>query len=131
MSWTPREREIGAVFALPGPDRYGYCVKKIADEEVVWSLGDHDGWILLSDSDGRELVPIWPHSSFAAACAAANWPGAEPRAIPLEKWRDRWLSGIENDRRAVAVFPNLAGEGPVVEASRLNADLDDELAQYE
>jgi hypothetical protein len=131
MSWTPKEKEIEAVFALPGPDRYRYCIKKVADEEVVWSLGGDDGWMLLSDSEGRELVPIWPHRSFAAACAAANWPGSDPRAISLDEWRERWASGIGKDSRLVAVFPNLVGEGPVVDIDRLEADLSEELSQYE
>lgn len=130
MSWTPREQEVAAVLALPGPKRYSYWVKKVADEERVWSLAEGDGWLLVGDADGQQAVPVWPHQAFAAACAE-RWPGAEPREIALGDWLDRWIPGMIRDGRAVAVFPNRDGQGPVVPPERVAEDLDEELAQYE
>jgi hypothetical protein len=49
MTWVPRDEEIKSVLALDGAKRYGYCVKKVADQQQLWSLRQEDGWALASD----------------------------------------------------------------------------------
>jgi catechol 2,3-dioxygenase-like lactoylglutathione lyase family enzyme len=39
--------------------------------------------------------------------AVGDWLGYSPRRIALEEWLTRWTAGVEQDRRAVAVFPVL------------------------
>lgn len=131
MSWTPNEKEIQAVVSLAAAKRYEYWIKKVADDEQVWSLGQKDGWALVGDDAGRELVPVWPHSKYAALCAKGIWDGYEPKVITLDDWLDRWVPGMERDGRLVAVFPTPDGNGAVVDPRRLEQDLRDELAKYE
>jgi hypothetical protein len=129
MSWTPHEREIQVVSALDGPKRYEYWIKKVADHEEVWSLWD-EGWALLADDSGQEAVPVWPHEEFAQRWAVNDWARYQPKAIPLEEWLTRWISGMERDGRQVAVFPTESGSGVIVNPQRLKSDLDEELSQY-
>ena len=69
MSWTPSEKEIQAVLSLDAPKRYEHWVKKVADQEMIWSLWGENGWALVGDAVGHQLVPVWPHSRYAALCA--------------------------------------------------------------
>jgi hypothetical protein len=123
------EQQFASVVALPASERYAHLIKRVADEEALWSLRGQEGWILAGEA-GRKLVPVWPHPRYASACATGDWAGADPAAIPLDEWLAVWLPGLERDGRAVAVFPTPGGKGVVVEATRLRADLEAELSRY-
>ena len=111
--------------------RYEYWVKKVADQEEVWSLWQEDAWALAGDDAGRQFVPVWPHSRYAALCAQGAWAGYQPKAIDLNAWLDRWIPGMEQDQRLLAVFPTPKDKGVPMEPRRLEKDLRTELANYE
>lgn len=131
MSWELNDKEYQAVSGLPGSDRYSYTIKKIADQEEVWSLWAEGGWALASDDEGRELIPIWPHSKFASASATGEWNGYEPRSIDLVSWTSKWVPGIARDQRKIAVFPTPDDKGVVVSPERFSEDLEAETSLYE
>ena len=131
MSWTPNENEIQAVLSLEASKRYEHWIKKVADQEEVWSLWHEGGWALAGDDLGRQLVPVWPHSRYAALCAEGAWAGYQPKAITLDAWLDRWIPGIERDQRIVAVFPTPKEKGVPIEPRLLELDLRNELSNYE
>ena len=131
MGWTPNEQEIDAVLSLEASKRYQHWLKKVADQEEVWSLWHEGGWALVGDDARNQLVPVWPHSLYAARCAAGAWAGYEPKAIPLEAWLNRWIPGIERDHRRIAVFPTPNDRGVSIEPKRLERDLRSELSHYE
>lgn len=130
MAWNPHHHEIEAVLKLEGMERYNYCLKRLADTEVVWSLAQDDGWALMTDSDGHQCIPIWPHSLFAQLCATGTWQEYTPRSIPLDAWIERWLTGIAKDGRRIAVFPTTEDRGVVVDSFSLGTDLNTLLAAY-
>jgi hypothetical protein len=129
--WTPSTHEVNSVLLLDAPKRYEYLIKKVADQEIIWSLSKQDGWAIAADPARREAVPVWPHREFAQLCATASWSGYTPRAIELEAWMNRWISGMEKDNRLVAVFPTPNDKGVCVDPSRFDADIRQELENYE
>lgn len=131
MAWTPTDKEIAAVLQLDGPARYSYWVKKIADQQVVWSLWHVEGWALAGDSDGRVLVPVWPHETFAAMCARDVWAAYTPKAIDVTAWMERWIPGLQRDGRMVAVFPTTADRGVIVDPAVVYENLQHELRNYD
>lgn len=130
MKWHLSEKEQSSVVALPGAKRYSYCIKRITDWETVWSLRGDSGWVLASDPNGAEVVPVWPHPAFAQSCATGDWAGSEATAIDLKVWLDRWVPGMISDERSVAVFPTANDRGVVVEAKRFRDDITYESEQY-
>jgi len=131
MSWIPNNIEIKAVLVLGPSERYAYWVKKVADQHQVWSLWQEGGWALTGDAMNCILVPVWPHFKYAELCAEGAWAGYQPRSIPLEDWLNRWIPGMQQDRRQVAVFPTISDKGICVEPKRLEQDLCNELSNYE
>jgi Protein of unknown function (DUF2750) len=129
-TWELNDREFASVVSLPAVKRYLYFIKRVVDWGSVWSIRDDDGWALTKDDDGNTLIPVWPHSRFAAACAAADWQHMRPAPIQLEDWIERWLPGIERDKRLIAVFATAEGRGAVVTPGQVQRDLDAELAKY-
>jgi len=131
MSWIMNDKEYSSVMALSGPDRYSYAIKRVADQEEIWSLWAEDGWALASDDQGRELIPVWPHPRLASACAKDEWAKYQPRSIDLESWMEKWTPGMLSDHRLVAVFPIPSDKGVVVEPERFGEDLELGASLYE
>jgi Protein of unknown function (DUF2750) len=129
VAWKLREIEMSSVTALCAADRYAYFVKKVADENRLWSLWK-DGWVLALDEAGRQVIPVWPHQNYAVACSSGDWSGHTAKEIDLDVWIKRWLPGIKKDNRLIAVFPTPDDKGAVVESGRIGADLEEEMSNY-
>jgi hypothetical protein len=130
MSWKIHPKEFETVIALDGPGRYEHFVKRVADWREVWSLRDEEGWYLSANPEGRETVPVWPHERYASACSQGAWSGGTPVSIALDDWMEKWLPGIERDRRLVSVLPTPAGVTVIVEPARLRNDLRNYLEEW-
>jgi hypothetical protein len=131
MPYSMTHQEFEAVSALPPVERYDHFIKRVVDWEEVWTLRTMNGFVLADEGEGRELIPVWPHPDYAAACANGEWSECLPEMISLDRFRKIWLPGIERDGRAVSVFPVQAGPGIVTETPRLATDLEAELTRYE
>ena len=125
------EQELISVLSLSGAKRYSYFIKKVADWEEVWSLRNQDGWILATESSGRELIPVWPHERFAQVCVTGEWQDCEPAVIELSIWMERWIPGIVKDGRQIAVFSTPEDKGVVVQPGQLYTEICKECEQYE
>lgn len=113
---------------MDGAARYRHFIKKVTDCEEVWGLRESDGWAVMGDGAGQELIPFWPHSSYAALCANGAWKSYEAKAISLDDLLEKWLPGMRRDKRRLAVFPTPGGQGTPVEPDRFEYDLREELS---
>lgn len=131
MSYAVNPKELCAVCSLPAVARYQYFLNKVADWQEVWGIGDDVGWSFMGDESEQVHMPVWPAEAFAQQCCCDEWAQRSPKPISLSDWRIKWLPGLENDGRNVAVFPLSSDKGISVPPSRLAADLDAALQQYE
>ena len=130
MSYEVNDRELQSVLALPAQARYRYFLNKITDWEELWSVGDETGWALMSDG-ATELAPVWPAAAFARESCTGDWQNNKPKPIALGDWIAKWIPGLENDGRKVAVFPLRNDHGIVVSPERLKEDILGALEAYE
>lgn len=132
MTYRLSTKEFEAVSSLSPRERLQHFVKRVADWEEVWSLKNHEGWVLAGVPNGQEAAPFWPHPDYARACRTEQWADCEPAAIELRAFIDRWIPGLARDGRAVSVFPVANGRGVIVTADALRLALMEELqAWYE
>jgi hypothetical protein len=122
------DKELENVLSLPGPDRYEYLVKWVAEEERAWGLWQ-DGWAMMADSQGEMSVPFWPYERFAVACREGDFSTYEPRAIELAELRGL-IERLENDGIGLAVFPAPSGSAPVIRPSQFIRDVDSYIAEW-
>jgi hypothetical protein len=127
---TINERQITAVLAMPGKDRYRHFIKKIADSETVWGLFS-DGWALAGTDDGAEVFPLWPAQEYAALCAVGAWDGYAPKSFTVDELLDDLLPMLENDGVLPGIFYTPQDKGVTPAIDLLRSDLKSELANYE
>ena len=120
-SYEVNPHEYASVIDLSGADRYEYSINKIADWEEVWSVRGVDGWGLVSDDNGRQLVPMWPAREFALACCVGASKSCSPEPIALTHWLERWIPGMQADGRSCAVFSTDHGQRGCCSARKARA----------
>ena len=124
-------QEMQAVLSLPGPQRYEYFVKQVADWEQAWGLF-RDGWALAAtNSEGRQVFPVWPSREYAKACAEGIWEGFEPAPISLEDMIEELLPKLQREGTPVGVFYRPDGKGVIRQPAELADDLRTESNRYE
>ncbi|HKI02300.1 MAG TPA: DUF2750 domain-containing protein [Thermoanaerobaculia bacterium] len=125
MTWEIEESEVRQLLALPAGDRTLPFFQLVADWEEAWGLRDEEGWVVAKDTDA---LPLWPHSTFAAACAQGAWEGTVPEPIPVDDLMVELLPLLEEDGLLVAVFPAPGDAGTVMSPrevlERLEAEIE-------
>jgi len=121
-------RQLQAVVMLPGPQRYEYFVKRVAESGVVWSLY-RQGWALAKKEDGTLVFPLWPDSEFAQVCADYEWTGYAPQSFALDELLEELLPQLEQDGIVTGVFYTPGARDVMPTAGLLRTDLHDELTR--
>lgn len=123
-------KKIENIVKMTEDERYDYFIRKIADFEQVWGLNDN-GWVLLGDDDGNQILPLWPEREFAELCAVDQWKNCKPESIELNNFLEKWIPGMINDKTLINIFLTPDAKGSVVSPPTLESDLQDELEQYQ
>jgi hypothetical protein len=124
MTWEIEEGEVRQLLALPAGDRAIAFFQLVADWEEAWGLRDAEGWVVAKETDA---LPLWPHSTFAAACAQGAWEGTVPEPIPLDDLMVELLPLLEEDGLLVAVFPAPGDPGTVISPGEVLEGLEAEI----
>lgn len=123
------EKEFEAVSKLSGSKRYEYFIKKVVDNEKVWGLYN-EGWAMVADDSGNEMIPFWPKKEFAEAYCSNEWSDYNAEEIDLDEFMDEWLVGMKKDGLLAAIFCVEGDNGVAVTPDTLKNDLNDELENY-
>jgi hypothetical protein len=126
---TISQKQMDAVLALPGIDRFEHFIKVIADRQEVWGLY-LDGWALAAAEDGITVFPLWPAKEYAQACATNEWSGFEPRSISLSDFTEVLLPKLKLDGFLPGVFFTPTSKGVTPSVEELKAALEAELQNY-
>ncbi|MBV7314266.1 DUF2750 domain-containing protein [Shewanella sp. NIFS-20-20] len=106
--------KTAAEFASMTPEgRYDLMVSLVKQEQVIWTLQDNDGCVMLT-TDDEDCIPMWPTEEAANSWAVDDWQHCQPLAIPLNEWLERWVPGMQDDDLAVAICPVVDDLGVVV-----------------
>ena len=128
MAWIPTQKEIQAMLAADGKQRYEYFIHRVCDTRKIWGLYDN-GWATLGDGD-KKFIPFWPHEAYAEHFKKPNWSSYAPREIELDVFLKRWIPGMKADGIQPAIFPVSAGNSVAVSLTDLEANLRHELAEW-
>jgi len=104
MSALTSER-IKEILKFDQQQRFQYLCKEVTKQQQIWLLTDEHGCVMLNTED-EDCVPVWPNKEFAEDWATEEWSHCKAEAISLEKWRQRWTLGLEEDELSIVVFPD-------------------------
>lgn len=123
------QKQIEAVSALSGIDRYKHFVKVVADWQKAWGLYDN-GWALAATDEGTPVFLFWPAEEYATLCAKEEWGSYKPRAIELEDLMNTLLPKLRKDGVLPGIFFTPSGRGVTPSVDELLGALKDELQNY-
>jgi len=123
VTWELDDEERHLALALPAKERYSYFIQVLVDEEEAWGLRNDEGWVLGSDPERGDILPLWPHSAFAETCARGSWDDAQPAGIPLDDLLEELLPLLTEDHITVAAFPTPEGDSLLIPPEELGRDL--------
>jgi hypothetical protein len=106
------------LLVAPDSERLAYFVEQVKATELVWSLSNEEGFVMVETDDG-DCVMVWPDAEFASQWAIEDWDDCEPVSVSLETFKTEWLPSLTADKITVAVFPNIEDEGKLSTAQEL------------
>ena len=121
--------EIEKVINLVSNKRYEYFIKKICDYEEVWGLYNN-GWASMEDDSKDTLIPFWPMKEYANLCKTNEWINYEAFPISLDDFLNKWIPGMNKDKRNFAIFVVKNDFGIKVTPEQLEKDINLELENY-
>lgn len=133
MHYDVPDKEFESLNRLTSEERYTHFIKRIAEHELVWTLGNDDGFVTFSDDDGIKHYAFWPHERYAQEFAVGEWGDCVANKIGVYDWLEKWLCGMSRDGFGCVIFPTLSDDGVSVESSDLHFvgdDLKKELENY-
>lgn len=101
--------------------RYEAFVEAVSKSEMLWTLENDDGFVLMCDDEGRECLPFWPDEQSCAKHISDDWKDCLCQAIPLEEFIENWVPGIVEDGFKVVIHPTIEQMGLIIEAGQLES----------
>ncbi len=122
------DEEYERILALSHLKRMAYVMKSIAQRRELWTLARDGELLLLGERGAADAVPVWPDERFARTFAEKLAPDAAPLNVSLDDLLETWIPQIRAERRRLALFPLVDGEGGDLDAWQFEEDIRAELA---
>lgn len=127
------DKEITCILAQSPDVRYGYSLKRIADNDCLWVLTTKAGHYISTHEDGLKELPIWPFQEYAENYISALSKDDDYMTIrfSLEKLADELVDSLCENGTAICVFPiSEKDNGKIVSVNTFAEDLAIELENY-
>lgn len=123
-------KEISALLKLPSIKRYEYALKRIADIEGFWTIGEKDTTILIQKENDQSYFTIWPTIEYANIFIADN-PIYHCLPVSLDEFEDEIATLITSKKYKFNVFPTPNERiGYIVSLNQFVRDLSHYLNEY-
>lgn len=127
------DKEINAISGKSPDVRYGYSLKRIADNDCLWVLASKEGNFFCIQDEGLKVLPIWPFKEYAEKYILARGKEEDCKAfgISLEKFSDELVDFLCENGMPICVFPiSETVRGKIVSVNTFAEDLAVELENY-
>lgn len=121
--------EILNVSKLDAFKRYGYFIKKVTDEEMIYTLSFQNE-IAISEVKGNKLISAWSAAEFAKECSVLEWENYAVVELSLNEFKDKIGPLVVANGFLINVFSVANKTGFIVNWSELWRDIEEELEQY-
>jgi hypothetical protein len=126
----PEQKEINAILDLPPDKRYEYAIKRIADFESLWVIGDEQGFGTYEDDNKNTIFPLWPFRDFALLCCTGTFKSCQPEELQLEDFLNEYIPVFKNQGYKLSILPLPSDKGAIIDIDLFQQDLINELDKY-
>lgn len=124
------DKEIKSVIRLDSEKRFEYAIKRIVDNESLYSAKFSDGDYAIIPCDNNYLLPVWPAYQYCERCIDVST--MQCVEISLDQFVNEIIDLISNNEWELAVFPLSNGDyGKITTLSEFCESLQSALEDYE
>ncbi|MFN3773528.1 DUF2750 domain-containing protein [Cloacibacterium normanense] len=125
-----KTQEIESVIKLEPFERYKYSLKRIADNETLYTIKRDNETIAISDLDDEKLIPFWSAKQFAELNITDEWNEFYVEEISLDDFENEIVDFINENNFLMNIFPINNKTGFVVSLDEFIRDLNIELERF-
>ena len=125
-----KTQEIESVIKLEPFERYKYSLKRIADNETLYTIKRDKETIAISDLDDEKLIPFWSAKQFAELNITDEWNEFYVEEISLDDFENEMVDFINENNFLMNIFPINNKTGFVVSLDEFIRDLNIELERF-
>lgn len=125
-----KTQEIESVIKLEPFERYKYSLKRIADNETLYTIKRDNETIAISDLDEEKLIPFWSAKQFAELNITDEWNEFYVEEISLDDFENEMVDFINENNFLMNIFPINNKTGFVVSLDEFIRDLNIELERF-
>ena len=125
-----KTQEIERVIKLEPFERYKYSLKRIADNETLYTIKRNNETIAISDLDDEKLIPFWSAKQFAELNITDEWNEFYVEEISLDDFENEMVDFINENNFLMNIFPINNKTGFVVSLDEFIRDLNIELERF-
>ena len=125
-----KTQEIESVIKLEPFERYKYSLKRIADNETLYTIKRDKETIAISDLDDEKLIPFWSAKQFAELNITDEWNEFYVEEISLDDFENEMVDFINENNFLMNIFPINNKIGFVVSLDEFIRDLNIELERF-
>lgn len=125
-----KTQEIESVIKLEPFERYKYSLKRIADNETLYTIKRDNETIAISDLDDEKLIPFWSAKQFAELNITDEWNEFYVEEISLDDFENEMVDFINENNFLMNIFPINNKTGFVVSLEEFIRDLNIELERF-
>ena len=125
-----KTQEIESVIKLEPFERYKYSLKRIADNETLYTIKRDNETIAISDLDDEKLIPFWSAKQFAELNITDEWNEFYVEEISLDDFENEMVDFINENNFLMNIFPTNNKTGFVVSLDEFIRDLNIELERF-
>ena len=124
------DKEIETVIQLDSEKRFEYAIKRIADNESLYSAKFPDGDYAIIPSNNTYLFPVWSACQYCERCIDVST--MQCVEISLAQFVNEIIDLISSNGWELAVFPLSNGDyGKITTLSEFCESLKSEIEDYE
>lgn len=125
-----KTQEIESVIKLEPFERYKYSLKRIADNETLYTIKRDNETIAINDLDDEKLIPFWSAKQFAELNITDEWNEFYVEEISLDDFENEMVDFINENNFLMNIFPINNKTGFVVSLDEFIRDLNIELERF-
>jgi hypothetical protein len=123
--------EVEKVSLLDPIKRYHYFLKRVADNELMYTLIDKEGNYAISRIEDQYMLPLWSSIEFVELCLINGWGKYVIKEISLNDFEEEITDYISDKNYLINVFPVYEKTGFILDLEEFSRDLSEELENYE